>query len=85
MILGGITMKQLGIKVLAWIKYAFKRITKNFREIFTTVVEICAVGVIAYGVNVNWGKGWGLIVGGVFALVMSFLSSFEPNPERGNQ
>lgn len=78
-------MKQIGIKAWNWIKSAFKRFKANFREIFTTVLEICAVIVIAYGVSINWGKGWGLIVGGTFALVMSFLSSFDPKQFRGNQ
>lgn len=79
MIRGGKTMKQIGVKISTWFA------TINLREIFTTLLEICAVGAIAYGVNINWGIGWGLIVGGVFALVMSFLFSFEPNPERGNE
>lgn len=78
-------MKSLANKVWNWIKSVVNYFFHNFKEIFTTVLEICAVGVIAYGVNVNWGKGWGLIVGGVFALVMSFLSSIKSNPERGNQ
>lgn len=78
-------MKQLGIKVWQWIKSTSKRLKANFREIFTTILEICAVIVIAYGVSINWGKGWGLIVGGTFALIMSFLSSFDPKQFRGNQ
>lgn len=78
-------MKQIGVKISMWLKATSKRFVVNFRDIFTTVLEICAVGAIAYGVNINWGLGWGLIIGGVFALVMSFLFSFEPNPERGNE
>lgn len=78
-------MKQLGIKVWQWVKSTSKRLKANFREIFTTILEICAVIVIAYGVSINWGKGWGLIVGGTFALIMSFLSSFDPKQFRGNQ
>ena len=75
------------IKTRLWnfIKLKFNNFKRNFREIFTTFVEICAVVAIAYGVSINWGKGWGLIVGGVFALVMSFLSSFDPKQLRGNQ
>ena len=78
-------MKTLATKVGNFIKSAHKKFVANFREIFTTVIEICAAGVIAYGVNLNWGQGWGLIVGGLFALVMSFLSSFDPKQFRGNQ
>ena len=78
-------MKQIGIKVWNWLKSVFVKLVKNFREIFTTFIEICAVVAIAYGASINWGKGWGLIIGGVLAIIMSFLSSFEPNPERGNQ
>ena len=78
-------MKQLGIKTWNWVKSVFKRLKANFREIFTTILEICAVVAIAYGVSINWGKGWGLIVGGAFALIMSFLSSFDPKQFRGNQ
>ena len=85
MILGGITMKTLGIKIWNSIKRVFKYFVVNFREIFTTLLEICAVGVIAIGVSINWGNGWGLIVGGMFALIMSFLSSFDPKQLRGNQ
>lgn len=85
MILGGITMKTLGIKIWNSIKRVFKYLVVNFREIFTTLLEICAVGVIAIGVSINWGNGWGLIVGGMFALIMSFLSSFDPKQLRGNQ
>ena len=85
MILGGTMMKTLGVKVWSSIKAAGKRLVTNFREILTTLVEICAVGVIAVGVSINWGNGWGLIVGGVFALIMSFLSSFDPKQLRGNQ
>lgn len=77
-------MKLLANKVLIWIKSAFKRFILNFKEILTTIIEICAVIVIAIGVSMNWGQGWGLIVGGFFALIMSFLSSIEPNPNRGN-
>ena len=64
-------MKQIGVKISMWLKATSKRFVVNFRDIFTTVLEICAVGAIAYGVNINWGLGWGLIIGGVFALVMS--------------
>jgi hypothetical protein len=78
-------MKALGIKVWDSIKRIFKYLVVNFREIFTTLLEICAVGVIAIGVSINWGNGWGLIVGGMFALIMSFLSSFDPKQLRGNQ
>jgi hypothetical protein len=78
-------MKALGIKVWDSIKRVFKYLVVNFREIFTTLLEICAVGVIAIGVSINWGNGWGLIVGGMFALIMSFLSSFDPKQLRGNQ
>lgn len=78
-------MKAIGIKVWDWIKSTLKKLKANFREIFTTILEICAVIVIAYGVSINWGNGWGLIVGGTFALVMSFLSSFDPKQFRGNQ
>jgi hypothetical protein len=85
MILGGIAMKTLGIKIWDSIKRVFKYLVVNFREIFTTLLEICAVGVIAIGVSINWGNGWGLIVGGMFALIMSFLSSFDPKQLRGNQ
>lgn len=78
-------MKTLGIKIWNSIKRVFKYLVVNFREIFTTLLEICAVGVIAIGVSINWGNGWGLIVGGMFALIMSFLSSFDPKQLRGNQ
>lgn len=78
-------MKTLGIKIWDSIKRVFKYLVVNFREIFTTLLEICAVGVIAIGVSINWGNGWGLIVGGMFALIMSFLSSFDPKQLRGNQ
>lgn len=78
-------MKQIGIKVWNWLKSVFVKLVSNFREIFTTFIEICAVVAIAYGASINWGNGWGLIIGGVLAIIMSFLSSFEPNPERGNQ
>lgn len=77
-------MQLLANKVWNWIKSAFKYLVFNFKEIITTIIEICAVIVIAIGVSMNWGQGWGLIVGGVFALIMSFLSSIEPNPNRGN-
>lgn len=78
-------MKSLASNIANFIKSASKKFVANFREIFTTFLEICAAGVIAYGVNLNWGQGWGLIVGGLFALVMSFLSSFDPKQFRGNQ
>lgn len=78
-------MKQIGIKGWNLIKSGFKKLKTNFREIFTSILEICAVVAIAYGVSINWGKGWGLIVGGAFALIMSFLSSFDPKQFRGNQ
>lgn len=85
MILGGMTVEQLGIKLWNGVKSSFIKFKANFRDIFTTILEICAVIVIAYGVSINWGKGWGLIVGGTFALIMSFLSSFDPKQFRGNQ
>ena len=78
-------IKTIAINIWNFIKLKFNQLIRNFREIFTTIIEICAVVVIAHGVSINWGKGWGLIVGGVFALIMSFLSSFDPNQFRGNQ
>lgn len=84
MILGGIAMKTLGTKIWSWIKSFAKGFVYNFKEIFTTILEICAVAAIAIGASINWGQGWGLIIGGVLAIVMSFLSSIEPNQNRGN-
>lgn len=78
-------MDSIKIKIWNFIKIKYKSFTRNFREIFTSIIEICAAFAIAMGVNINWGKGWGFIVGGTFALIMSFLSSFDPKQFRGNQ
>lgn len=49
----------------------------KIKEIATTLIEIAAVAAITIGVGINWGIGTALIVGGVFALILSYLSSLE--------
>jgi hypothetical protein len=55
------------------------RLKSDIREIITTIVEICAAVVISIGVSINWGKGTGLIVGGILALILSYLASLAVN------
>ena len=50
---------------------------KKLKEIATTLIEIAGALAIAIGVGINWGFGTALIVGGVFALILSYLPSLE--------
>jgi len=47
------------------------------RENITTVVEIAGAGSICAGVGLRFGVDFGLIVGGIFAIVFSYLAGNE--------
>jgi multisubunit Na+/H+ antiporter MnhG subunit len=47
------------------------------REHITTATEIVGAGSICAGVGLHFGFDFGLIVGGIFALVFSFLAGNE--------
>ena len=55
------------------------RLKNNAREVITTIVEICAAVIISIGVAINWGKGTGLIIAGILALILSYLASLAVN------
>jgi hypothetical protein len=47
------------------------------RENITTAVEIAGASSICVGVGLHFGFDFGLIVGGIFALVFSYLAGNE--------
>ena len=47
------------------------------RDNITTAVEIAGAGSICAGVGLHFGFDFGLIVGGIFALVFSYLAGNE--------
>lgn len=47
------------------------------RQWLTTVIELCGATSITVGVGLCFGLGVALIVGGVLALVFSYLASSE--------
>jgi len=47
------------------------------RENVTTAIEIAGAGCISAGVGLRFGFDFGLIVGGIFALVFSYLAGNE--------
>ena len=47
------------------------------RDHITTAVEIAGAGSVCAGVSLHFGVDFGLIVGGIFALVFSYLAGNE--------
>jgi phage shock protein PspC (stress-responsive transcriptional regulator) len=47
------------------------------RENITTAVEIAGAGSVCAGIGLHFGFDFGLIVGGIFALVFSYLAGNE--------
>jgi len=47
------------------------------RENITTATEIVGAGSICAGVGLHFGFDFGLIVGGIFAIVFSYLAGNE--------
>jgi len=47
------------------------------RQWLTTAIEICGAASITIGVGLCFGLGISLIVGGILALVFSYLASSE--------
>ena len=47
------------------------------RENVTTAVEIAGAGSVCAGIGLHFGFDFGLIVGGIFAIVFSYLAGNE--------
>ena len=47
------------------------------RDHITTATEIVGAGSVCAGISLHFGVDFGLIVGGIFALVFSYLAGNE--------